>query len=77
MDIAKQTYFQRLDLATRNGYRSASIIIKSVDEQSDTVSVVHYANSYKKKEDSVKVVRRGGQWLIDLKYSFPATENVP
>lgn len=74
MDIAKQAYQQRMDLATRNAYRGASIIINEVAELSDTASVVRYANSFKKKEDSVKVVRRDGQWLIDLKYSFPATQ---
>lgn len=76
MDLAQQNYQQRMDLATRTAYRKASIIISAVDEHSDTVSVVHYANSYKKKEDSVKVVRRGDQWLVDLKYSFPPTHGV-
>ncbi|RPD45133.1 MULTISPECIES: hypothetical protein [Chitinophagaceae] len=76
LDIAEQNYTQRLDLATRNGYRGASIIIHSVNEVSDSVSVVHYSNSYKKQEDSVKVVRSGDRWLVDLKYSFPATKAV-
>lgn len=76
MEVAQQTYLQRMDLATRNAYRNASIIIRSVNEHSDTASVVHYANSYKQKEDSVKVIRRGNQWLIDLKYSFPSTGSV-
>ena len=76
MDLAEQNYQQRLDLATRNGYRAASIIIHSVAEISDSVSVVHYSNSYKKQEDSLKVVRSGDRWLVDLKYSFPATKKV-
>ncbi len=76
MDLTQQNYQQRMDLATRTAYRNASIIIKNVDEQSDSVSVVHYANSYRKQDDSVKVVRRGERWLIDLKYSFPATKAV-
>jgi hypothetical protein len=75
LDIAEQNYTQRLDLATRNGYRAASIIIHSVNEVSDSVSVVHYSNSYKKVKDSVKVVRSGDRWLVDLKYSFPATKS--
>lgn len=76
LDLAQQNYQQRMDLNTRIAYRKASIIIKSVEEQSDSVSVVHYANSYKQREDSLKVVRRGDEWLIDLKYSFPATKAV-
>lgn len=76
LDLAEENYRQRLDLATRNGYRAASIIIHSVTELSDSVSVVHYSNSYKKQEDSVKVVRQGDRWLVDLKYSFPPTKQV-
>lgn len=76
LDIAEQNYQQRLDLATRNGYRAASIIIHSVKEVSDSVSVVHYSNSYKKQEDSLKIVQRNDRWLVDLKYSFPATKKM-
>lgn len=76
MDLAEQNYKQRIDLATRNGYRGASIIIRSVDELSDSTSIVRYSNSFKKQEDSLKVVRSGDKWLIDLKYSFPATKSV-
>lgn len=76
IDLAEQTYLHRLDLATRNGYRAASIIIRSVNEVSDSASVVHYSNSFKKQEDSLKIVRQGDRWLVDLKYSFPATKVV-
>lgn len=77
MELVQRNYQQRLDVGERTGYRKASIIISSVEEKSDTESVIHYSNSFKKKEDSVKVVLRDGQWLIDLKYSFPATVPAP
>lgn len=76
IDLAEQTYLKRLDLATRNGYRAASIIIRAVNSTSDSTSIVHYSNSYKKQEDSLKVVRLGDRWLVDLKYSFPATKAI-
>jgi uncharacterized Fe-S radical SAM superfamily protein PflX len=76
MDIAEENYNKRLDLATRNGYRAASIIIRSVNEIADSASVVRYSNSFKKQEDSLKVVRQSDKWLIDLKYSFPATKSM-
>lgn len=77
LDIAAQNYKQRMDLSTRIAYRKASIRVLSVEEHSDSMSVVHYANSYKQQEDSLKVVRRNGQYFIDLKYSFPATQPMP
>ncbi|OLY92257.1 hypothetical protein SAMN05444008_11518 [Cnuella takakiae] len=73
MDLAQRNYQQRLDVGARTAYRKASIIVSSVEEKSEKESVIHYSNSYKKKEDSVKVVLQDGKWLIDLKYSFPAT----
>lgn len=72
IDQAERTYKQRMDLATRNGYRSASINIHNVAPVNDSVTIVHYSNSFKMKKDSLKVVQQNGQWLIDLKYSFPS-----
>lgn len=76
LDLAQRNYQQRLDLNTKIQYRNASINIHSVNTQGDSVSVVHYANSYKKQPDSVKVVKYNSRWLVDLKYSFPATKAV-
>jgi hypothetical protein len=73
IDQAERYYKQRMDLATRNAYRSSSINILSVAPQNDSVSIVHYSNSFKKQEDSLKVVQVNGQWMVDLKYSFPSS----
>jgi hypothetical protein len=73
IDQAERYYKQRMDLATRNAYRSATINILNVAQQNDSVSIVRYANSYKNQEDSLKVVRVNGQWMVDLKYSFPSS----
>lgn len=76
LDLAQRAYQQRLDLDTRIQYRKASINIRSVNTVGDTASIVHYANSFRKKEDSLKVVKQAGRWLVDLKYSFPSTKTV-
>jgi hypothetical protein len=73
IDQAERYYKQRMDVSTRIAYRSASINILSVVPQNDSVSIVHYSNSFKKQEDSLKVVLVNDQWMVDLKYSFPSS----
>lgn len=73
IDQAERYYKQRMDVSTRIAYRSASINILSIVPQNDSVSIVHYSNSFKKQKDSLKVVNVAGQWKVDLKYSFPSS----
>lgn len=61
----------RRDALTQRNYREAQITIHNTRKIGDSVSIVTYSNTFKKQKDSVKVVRVGGQWLVDLKYSFP------
>ena len=70
INIAKRNYQQKMDLATRNAYRAASINIKEINPVNDSVSIVHYSNSFKKQTDSIKVIKVNGQWLVDFKYTF-------
>ena len=72
LDAVEQNYTQRMSVTDQRGYREAQIRIHDTRNQADSVSVVTYSNTYfKDRKDSVKVVRVGGQWLVDLKYSFP------
>ncbi|HEU4472513.1 MAG TPA: hypothetical protein VFR58_15575 [Flavisolibacter sp.] len=57
------------DREERRGYREASITTYDTRKISDSATVVVYANSYKNKKDSLKVVRVDGEWLVDLKYT--------
>jgi hypothetical protein len=66
----------RRDALTQRSYREAQITIHNTRKESDTVSIVTYSNTYKKQQDSVRVVRVGNQWLVDLKYSFPNTNAI-
>ena len=61
----------RRDALTQRNYREAQITIHDTRKVGDSVSIVTYSNTFKKQKDSVKVVRVDGQWLVDLKYSFP------
>jgi len=55
-------------------YKSADIIINTLEPLNDT-TIVNYSNSYKKDmKNKLKLVRSNGQWLIDLKYTFTETQ---
>lgn len=70
LDLAQRNYESRMDPEDKRGYREASINIHDIRQVNDSTTVVNYSNSFKKKNDSLKVVHRSDQWLVDLKYSF-------
>jgi len=73
LDIFKRNYKDRMTKEDKKGYKESSINIHNVAKINDSTTVVRYSNSFKKKQDSVKVVRTNGKWLVDFKYSSPQT----
>ncbi len=73
LDNLERAYLHNNDPVEQRGYREAAIRIHDTQKMNDTVSVIVYSNSFKNKKDSVKAVQQNGNWLIDLKYSFPQT----
>ena len=69
MDLAERAY-QHLDEASKKGYRGASIRTPVIQELNDSTSIIVYSNSFKNDPDTLRVLRIGGQWLVDLKYLF-------
>lgn len=70
MDIAERSY-QRADQNTRDGYRTSSINIIDVKNPiRDSVTVVIFSNTFKNDPDTLKLIKSGGQWLVDLKYLY-------
>lgn len=76
LDAFERNYKEHMAREDKKGYKEASIKIESIAKQTDSTTVVHYSNSYKKKIDSLKVVQQGPQWLIDLKYSFSKPDSL-
>lgn len=70
VDLFERIYKERMNPEDKRGYREASIHIHSVTPLNDSVTLINFSNSFKNKNDSLKVVRLNGQWLVDLKYSF-------
>lgn len=69
MDVAERSY-QKNDEETKRSYRSSSINIHQVKPVDDSTTVVIFSNSFKNDHDTLKVLKKNGQWLIDLKYLF-------
>lgn len=70
LNAAERNYL-KADAETKYGYRSASIHIHEISHLlKDSVSVVVYSNSLMNNRDTLKVVKKNGQWLIDLKFLY-------
>lgn len=54
----------------RQNYSEANIIIDSIKDISDSVSIIYYANSYKKEPTKIKMVKHNKEWLVDFKFTF-------
>ncbi|MFN2439113.1 MAG: hypothetical protein ABR503_07930 [Chitinophagaceae bacterium] len=77
LDAFERNFTNRMRPEDKKGYRNASINIHNVREIDDSTTVVNYSNSYMNKNDSLKVRRLNGEWLIDLKYSFTLNDSLP
>ena len=68
MDVTERSY-EHMPQADRIGYRDASIQIHNTKTVADTTFIT-YSNSYKNKNQNLKLVKINGQWLVDLKYTL-------
>ena len=62
----------------KKAFKTASIrFLKETRQVNDSVTIVHYSNSYSNKPDSLKVIRINGQWFIDLNFLFQPKDSIP
>jgi hypothetical protein len=55
----------------RKGLAEASINIHKVDKIiKDSVTIVIYSNSYKNNQDTLRVIKKDNEWLVDFNYLF-------
>lgn len=70
MDNMERSYMKN-DEETKYNYRKASIHVHNISYPvKDSVTIVIYSNSFKNDHDTLKVVKKNGQWLVDFKYLF-------
>ncbi len=50
--------------------KSASIIINTMENQGDSISIINFSNSHSMKPMDLKIVKANGEWKIDLSYTF-------
>lgn len=63
--------FNKLSEQEKAGYSKAGITIYEVsDVVPDSVTIISFSNSYKKRPQKVKVVKENGIWKVDFKYTF-------
>ena len=70
LSVIEKKYKNEMSAKDKEGYKSSSILVHSVDNVSDSVVIVNYSNSYKKKQMPVKVIKRNGVWQVDFNYTF-------
>ena len=72
------SYNNRMTPEDKRAYKNASIrFLKDTHPLNDSVTIIHYSNSYKDKPDSLKVIKTNGQWLIDLNFTFQSKDSIP
>jgi hypothetical protein len=70
LDAVERNY-RKMGKDTIDSYRGATIRIYSpVRELNDSVTIIMYSNSFMNDRDTLKLVKVGGQWKVDLKYLF-------
>jgi len=72
------SYNNRMSPEDKKAYKKASIrFLKETHPLNDSVTIIHYSNSYKDKPDSLKVIKANNQWLIDLNFTFQPKDSIP
>jgi len=63
--------FNKMSEEEKAGYSKSSINIAEVsDVIADSLTIINFSNSYKKRAQKIKVVKNNGDWKVDFKYTF-------
>lgn len=70
LEQIEKKYKTDLSNAEKENYRKSSILIHSVENVSDSVVIINYSNTFRKKQMPVKVIFKDGKWQVDFNYTF-------
>lgn len=59
-----------LSAEEKKKYNIASIHVHGVSPINDSTTIIIFSNSYKNDHDTLKLLKKSGTWLVDLKYLF-------
>ena len=63
--------FNKISEQEKTGFSNASInIMEITDIIADSVTIIHYTNSFKNKPQKIKVLKSNDTWMVDFKYTF-------
>ncbi len=66
----KKQYSEK-DKAILEKYKEADIIVNQTSNETDSVFIFNYSNSYSRSDKTIlKLLRIDNKWLVDLKYTF-------
>jgi hypothetical protein len=66
----QEGFNKRLGAREKEGYKTANIIIDSIENISDSVTIINYSNTFKKTPDKIKLVKVNKEWFVDFKFTF-------
>jgi hypothetical protein len=69
LTVTERSY-KRLSPDEKTNLKTASLRFFDTKKINDSTTITIFANSYKNDKDTLKIVKEGGQWLVDLKYLF-------
>ena len=65
--------FNKISEQEKASYNKASIRISDVtDAVPDSVTIIHFSNSFKNTPQKLKVIKYNNEWKVDFKYTFSA-----
>ena len=67
--VTERTYSQ-MDAEQKRNLRNASLRFYNPLLQNDSTTITVFSNSYKNDKDTLRIIKKNGQWLVDLKYLF-------
>ena len=62
--------YNQMDPEQKRNLRNASLRFYDPLLQNDSTTITVFSNSYKNDKDTLRIVKKNGQWLVDLKYLF-------
>jgi hypothetical protein len=72
-----QRIYNNMPPDTINAYRTATIRVHNINKLNDSTTMIIYSNSYRDDHDTLRVIKKGDKWLVDLKYLFIHDEEMP
>lgn len=70
-----ENFNRKLSPQEKDGYKNANIIIDSIQNISDSVTVINYSNTFKKSPSKIKLIKINKEWFVDFKFTFSETSD--